>query len=238
MLYVLHGSDIEKGKDKLRELAQNLQSKKPDASFFRIDDESFDTSQLSELMEGQGLFENKYIVVFDRVFANAEAKEVVLKNLVSIADSQNIFILFEGKLDKKTITRLEKRAEKIQVFEGKEKEKKEDFNIFALTDALGRRDRKNLWVLYRKAKQKGIPDEEIHGILFWQVKSMLLADGAKNSDDAGLNPFVYRKSLQFLKNYTEAEVKKLSSSLVSLSHDARRGLHEFDIALERFILGV
>ncbi|MCH7529662.1 hypothetical protein IIB50_00900 [Patescibacteria group bacterium] len=238
MLYVLHGSDIEKGKDKLRGLTRSLQSKKPDASFFRIDDESFDTNQLTELMEGQGLFENKYIIVFDRVFANVEAKEVVLKNLAGIALSQNIFILFEGKIDKKTVTRLEKRAEKTQVFEEKKAGGKEEFNIFSLTDALGRRDRKNLWVLYRKAKQEGISDEEIHGILFWQVKSMLLSNGAKNSDDAGLNPFVYRKSLQFLKNYTDEEVKKLSSSLVFLSHDARRGLHEFDIALERFILGV
>lgn len=238
MLYVLYGSDIEKGKDKLHGLVESLQKKKPDASIFRIDDEHFDTSQLSELIEGQGLFENKYIVVFDSVFANAEAQEAVLKNLASIADSQNIFIILEGKLDKKTISRLEKKAEKVQVFEGEVSKKKEEFNIFSLTDALGRRDRKVLWVLYRKAKQRGIPDEEIHGILFWQVKSMLLSSGAKNSDDAGLNPFVYRKSLQFLKNYTDEEVKKLSSTLVSLSHDARRGLHEFDIALERFILGV
>ena len=113
-----------------------------------------------------------------------------------------------------------------------------DFNVFALTDALGERDRKKLWTLYQRAKYAEVSPEEIHGILFWQVKSMLLAKNAKNAEEAGLKPYPFKKSVGFLKHYTGGEVEHLSRKLLSVSHDARRGLHDFDIALERFVLNI
>ena len=93
------------------------------------------------------------------------------------------------------------------------------------TEDAARRDKKQLWILYTQAKREGISDEEIHGILFWQVKAMLLAARSKDAGAAGLNPFVYSKSKGFLKNFEEKEVENISSSLVTLYHDSRRGKH-------------
>jgi len=239
MLYVLHGTDTIKAREKLRMLLNGLFAKKPDASFFRIDEENFNVSQIEELLFGQGLFAQKYIVVLDGVLQNTEAKEAVLNNLKDIASSQNIFIVFEGALDKATLSKLEKHAEKVQGFVSKTATAAtKPFNIFSLTDALGRRDRKRLWILYQKAKHNNVSDEEIHGILFWQVKSMLLARSAESTAGTGLKPFVFQKSLGFSKNYTKQELEKLSASMISLYHDARRGIYELSVAMEQFVLSI
>lgn len=239
MIYLLHGTDTTKLRKKSRELLDNMFAKKPNASFVRIDTENFEESRIEEFVGSQGLFENKYIIVFDNLFADKDIAEILLKNIKEISESQNIFIFLEGKFNKAELSKFEKYAEKIQKFElGGEASKLEKFNMFSLTDALGRRDRKQLWVLYQKAKLNNISDEEIHGILFWQVKTMLLAGSASSAESAGLKEFVFRKSTGFLKNYTEKEVKKLAFSLTALYHDTRRGIHEIDNALERFILEI
>lgn len=237
MLYVLHGTDTGRGRDKLHELVEQLRAKRSDAALIHLSEETCAVDALDELIYGQGLFSPKSIIVLDRVCAAEELKEAICARLADIGASENIFIIFEEKLDKKTLTKLKRHAAKIQEFEG-EAPAKERFNVFSLTDALGKRDRKALWVLYRKAKQAGVPDEEIHGILFWQVKAMLLSERAGSAKEAGLNPFVYKKSQGFLRNFSQGELSLLSSELVTLYHDARRGKHELGVALERLLLSV
>jgi len=55
-----------------------------------------------------------------------------------------------------------------------------EFNIFALTDALGARQKKDAWILYQKALGAGLSAEEIFFKIVWQVKSMLIAKKTKN----------------------------------------------------------
>ena len=88
-------------------------------------------------------------------------------------------------------------------------------NIFGIADAYARRDKINTWSLYQNAVQEGISPEEISGILFWKIKMMIL-DGTK-----------------FFK---KEELYNISSSLVSIYHEAHRGETDFTIALEQFIL--
>jgi hypothetical protein len=83
-------------------------------------------------------------------------------------------VILEGKLLASEVKKFEKHAEKVQEFVDEAEEIGEErngFKIFSITDAFGKRDRKEMWVLYTKAKRKNISDEEIHGILFWQVKA-------------------------------------------------------------------
>ena len=241
MIYLLYGNDTTASRKKLHTLLSGLFKKRPDAEYFHLTSENVSEISVEELVSSQGLFEQKYIVVFDNLFEDKgkenNRKAELLKMLKEMQKAEHVFIFLEGKLDKKTITKFEKYSEKTQEF-SKTELKKERFNTFSLTDALGKRDRKSLWTLYQKAREENIACEEIHGILFWQVKSMLLALQSSSAKEAGLNPFVFNKSKSFLRNYSEGEMKGLSKKLVALSHDARRGMHEFDIALERFILSL
>jgi DNA polymerase III delta subunit len=228
MIYLLYGTDTDKARGKLNDLVGSLLKKKPDASHLKITDESFDPAQLEELIGSMGLFSSKAIIEVVNAFRNKDAKEIVLKKLKEIKESENIFVFLEGELDKATLAKFEKNSEKIQEFQSHSAEAPRDtkFNIFSLTEAFGKRDKKQLWVLYTKAKMKDVADEEIHGILFWQLKAILQASAAKSAGEAGLNPFVYQKSLGFSKNFKPEELRATSSKLVSLYHDARRGIHD------------
>ncbi len=236
MLYFLYGTDTDKAREKARELLESLQKKKPDALVSRLDPEKWGEVHLEELIGGQGLFSQKMLIFADRVMENRETEAVVLQNLAAIGESGNIFIFLEQKVLKPILLKITKVAEKVQEFENVEEKKKPEFNIFSLTDAFGRRDKKQLWVLLQKAFSSDAVPEEIHGILFWQLKSMLLASAAKTAGDAGIAPFVFTKAKSFLKNYKEEELKTLSSKLVHMYHDAHRGIHDFEIALERLVL--
>ena len=236
MLYLLYGTDADQSRAKARELLESLEKEKPDALVFRIEPGKWGEMHLEELIGGQGLFEKKLLIFADRLFENEEAKEKIEKNLEEIGKSDNIFIFLEQKVLKPLLLKITEVAEKVQEFASSEGKKKPEFNIFSLTDAFGRRDKKHLWVLYQKALQTDAVPEEIHGILFWQLKSMLLASGAKTAGETGVAPFVFTKAKNFLKNYSVPELQALSSKLVRLYHDAHRGIHNFPIALERFIL--
>jgi len=239
MIYLLYGEDAVKAREKMHTLVDSMCTKKPDASLFKMDGEHFSVGQLEELTFSAGLFEQKHIVVLDNVFESKEYKDAVVKKIKDISASENIFIILEGKLDKKTVTKIEKNTEKVQEFvKSTPDEKKKDFNIFALTDAIGRRDRKKAWVLLQQATAEGVSPENVHGTIFWGMKSMLLARGAKTAKEAGLNPFVFSKSVSFSKNFKDGELENTSSRLISIYHEARRGGAELGIALELFILSI
>jgi len=95
-----------------------------------------------------------------------------------------------------------------------------------------------LWTLYQQALRHGVVSEELHGVLFWQVKSMLLAMLSKDAKESRLNPFVYSKAKNYAKNFTLPELKKISSQLITMYHRAHRGEVDFDVSLEKFFLSI
>jgi len=184
------------------------------------------------------------LIVLDNVFSDKDFKVLIVKNIKDITASENIFITLEESLDKKSLTKFEKYAEKTQKFSlpksggrqfGTKRGSRDlkDFNIFSLTDAFGNRDRKKLWVLYRKAMQKNYSAEEMHGLLFWQTKTLLLV---AQKSTAGIKPFVVNKARRFLDNWTLDELKELSTKLVNVYHESRRGKFKLEIGLEQLIL--
>ena len=245
MIYFYYGSDFESARKKAKVTIDSLLAKKPDATLIKIGDEDLSIGKILELAGGQALFSSKYIVFLYKTFDNKENKELILKNLKEIAGSDNIFIFAEGKTDKTSLTKIEKNAEKVQEFIKLEKPltKKqklaaigEKIDFFEFADALGRRDKRGLWVLYQDALAEQVPAEEVHGIFFWQVKSMLLAEKCKTVEEAGMKLFPFQKARGYSKNYKDGELENISSKLLSMYHEAHRGNEDFHIALEKFIL--
>jgi DNA polymerase III delta subunit len=238
MLYVIYGTDADVVRKKAGALRDALQKKKPDASLFSMTATDVSYERFEELTQSQGLFENKYIVICDHVLEDREKNDVVYDALPSIEKSPNIFIMLEGKLLAEAKKKLEKYAEKMEEHTLPEKTKKDSGEIFALADAFGRRDTKSLWALYRQAIDDDAVPEEIHGILWWQAKSIALARSGLSPAETGLNPFVHKKALVFAKNFSTEEIDGVLSRLVRMYHDAHRGKTNFEIALERFVLEV
>lgn len=237
MLYLFYGANHNKLRAKLASFRDALHKKRPNAELFKLDDPQEVTSAtLQELVGGMGLFEQKYIVQLDRVLEDAQAREVVTDQLEAMADSDNVFLVVEGALDANTRKKLEKHASETYSFE--KAKQTEEFKPFAMTDALGKKDKKTLWVEFWKARRAEKEIEEIHGVLFWQIKSMLLASAHGSAEEAGMKAFPYKKAKQFAGNFSEDELRDLSRRFVTCYHEARRGNGELADNLERVILAL
>lgn len=237
MLYLIYGTDTHKARKKLHDLLDLAKKKRPEAELFKITTENFSEAQLDELLVSQGLFEQKYTTVLDNLFERRDFKDYVLDKLKDMADSEQIFLMLEGAVDVSSIKKIEKYAKQVQEFVKKE-DKKYGANIFSITDGLLQKDKRKLWVSYIDFIRQGIPPEEIHGILFWQVKNMLLASRADSGNETGLAPFVYKNALTGARKYKQEDLVFMSNSLVDMTHKVRQGEGDLGVMLERWVLSL
>jgi len=218
MIYFFYGTNTDLAREKTHKCLDFLLAKRPDASVLHVSADNFDEKVVREYIEGQGLFESKHIIFFDYVLENELAKEYLLGNIKHMKEAEHAIVVLEGKLDKKTATSIKKYTEKAEEFEDKSPIKKaKDFDVFSLTSALGDRDKKNMWVLLQKGFLSGKTAEELSGIIFWQIKTMIIAKSAGSATEAGLKPFVFNKSRGYANNFSDEELKVLSADIISLS---------------------
>lgn len=241
MLYLYAGSDRAKAREKWLVAVKNFKDKHPEAELFGMTAETFNPAVLNEYIVGQTLFAKKYVVVLDELSANKEF-DADFKLWQAMDESPNVFIVFEGKISKPDIKKLEKLAGKINILDLPEEEKKKykdygGYNIFALTDYFAARDRKKLWVEYQKALRANIPAEDLFFKLVGQVKNLLYIAKVGKAPK-GMHPFVAEKTARAAKNFSVEELSKLSSNLLDIYHAARLGEMEFGVEVERKILEI
>lgn len=239
MLYIFHGTNISKSADKARSLVGSLRAKKPDAAYVEINSDNWSPAAIEENLGGQGLFSSKYIVFIDRVGDKEEVREKLIEMLPVMEESDNIFIVSEGKANAELKKAFEKHGEKVVVTDEAAKSAfGQEFNVFSLADAVGARDRFKAWSIYRQAIENGLESESILGTLFWQVKSMALAAQGKSAAETGLNPFVFSKSKKYSGNYSNQELKALLERLIVLYHNGHRGRVDLELGTERLLLKI
>lgn len=242
MLYIFYGGDTHKARTKANELIKALREKKPEAGFFRFESNNINSDEMEHLTAARGLFENNYIVLLDNILEERDNAEL-LKNYASyIKEAEHIFILLESDAGADSIKKIEKQADSVKYFKeagaGVKEKNKEQFNIFDMADALGKRDRKKLWIMLQEARGYEVSPEEMFGILFWQIKNILLVRSANTAEEVGMKPFPFKKAKSFSKNFTTEELERLASELLYKYHQSRAGAGEADIELERFILNI
>lgn len=237
MIYFLHGTDTEKSRKKMHEILQSLLGKRPNSEVFKITVENWSEGQFDELLSSQGLFEQKYVVVLDFVFSNKIAKEYIVDRLEKMKDTEHWFIILDGKVDVGTVRSIEKVSYKTQVFEKTEK-KKDSPQIFNITDKLLSRDKKKLWISYVDLINQGIPAEEIHRVLFWTIKNMIIVSNVDSQKESGLAPFSYTKALSGSRNFKIEELKKMSNDFVGMVHKVRSGEGDMELMLEKWVLQI
>lgn len=220
MLYIFHSTDISLARAKARALWNTLCKKKPDAARVFLDAEHVSGDVLKELTVAQGLFVQKCIVFLDSPLLG-EDPERVLEMLGASAASENIFIIAETTPKKEVLALFKKHATEMRdVVAKKTALKQSAHNPFAIADAFAERDAKKLWLWYRLALTEGAEPEALAGMLFWKIKTLLLAKSGNG------------------KKYSEEELRERAHSLVRIYHEAHRGAFSLESALERWILGV
>lgn len=117
-------------------------------------------------------------------------------------------------------------------------------NIFHIADAVAEKDRSRAWLLFQKALLSGLDPEEIFWKIVWQIKNLLLLKKLSLSSEkkiieaTNLHPYVVKKTLSASRNYSEEELTGYSSELIDLYHKARRGLADFDVGIEKFLIKI
>lgn len=247
MLNIIYGKDRESGRERFRALLNqqilNQQVSRPGrrplgAEVRHVLEGEINKEFFDMAVSSQGLFGEKTLFIFDCVLDKKNEQETLLFYAKDLSSSSNIFLIFEPLLESSIADSLKEEEALIEEYALGKTSTRNDFNIFSLGDALGQRNKKELWVLYQEALRADLSAEEICGTLFWMVKNLALMKNAKLGNDRGMSPFVAKKTRAFTKNYTEEEIAKLSQALTVAYHEAHRGGEPMEIALERFILAL
>lgn len=216
MIYLFTGTDSEKVRTKAFAWVAAARAKEPEASYVRLSADAITPSALEEIMQSQGLFFSKLLVLLDDPFALSEAGEAVLEALPQLQASQNPIAIVAPKLLAARAKKLEAVAEKIFTHDALVKKESRGFNS-GLVNALAARDRAGLWKELAKAKRQGDVPEMLHGLLHWKARDLMQKGG---------------------RGWTKEEARMLSVALIELLSDSRSGDLPLDVALERFALSV
>lgn len=231
MYQVFYGSDRKEVRDAATHyIEQNMPE---GTTLTTLEAASYQEGQVSDMLGASSLFEGEEWFVFDVPSDNADFVEVVQSSLAELAESKNTFIILEGAMLAPAKKKYIKHAADMAEFSAS---KAERFNTFALAEALAGKDKRRLWVLLQEARLNGSRDEEIVGILWWQLKSLRLAAVTGSASEAGMKDFPYNKSKRALSKFTNGEVEKVSQSLLELYHDGHAGVRDMDGALEQWVL--
>jgi DNA polymerase III delta subunit len=206
MIYILPGNDIKKKNAYLKKLY------KGNLPVF-IPRESLSKEILLDYATSVSLFGESPIIILEGMIKEGNIT-LGTEDLLVLKESLTTFVFMEEKLLAPDV----KKYKKYGVFEEFSRpttKQMPKMNVFDIAEAFSRKDKIGTWILYRNAISKGIQPEEVSGIIFWKIKTMLL-NGAKF--------------------FSADELKKISSELVSLYHKAHRGECDFTIGLEQFIL--
>jgi len=235
MLTVLVGTDKHARGERLAALL--FPYVKGGADIRAYSDVSFDPDELRGIAGSQSLFGEKIVVTITGLSDTTELREEFEKIIPILAESTHRFILSENALVAAFVKKAQAHDATVEEFKEKDKPKKaEVFNTFALTDAFADRNRAQAWAFYRKAIDLGLEPRELHGKIFWIVKSMLVASTAKSAGESGLNPFVYQKAKRSSQNFAPGELERFTVELAEMFHDALVSGINIETALEAFIL--
>ena len=241
MIFYYWGKDYEASRRAARAEFLVQREKFPNAPVFDLVGENLTLEELQEAIYARSLLGGGGIIFLDHLLVNPVATNFVSENLSSLIGNENVFIFWEdakGEEFAQAVVKAGGTAREFKIMSAvKEQQKKADLmKLFAIADALGNRDRKRAWLLYHDARRDGLSAEEIFWKLAWKAKTLLLVATAPAGSALPMKPYPLSQARRQVKGYKPGELARLSSRLVRFYHDARRGLTDFDLGLERLLL--
>ena len=228
MLYVFHGSDIEKARTKAFEWVAKARAKEPNLAYARLAREELTDAVLEDAALSGGLFVSRLLILIDDPFpasraaieenaGEEEATNVFEKHIEALAASDNAIVILAPKLPAAKAKKLAAKA-KVE-YKYDKPAAREDARGFNnnLVNALAARSREKLWLEINRALRAGDAPEMLHGLLHWKARD-LLEKGARA--------------------WSPQEARRLSLALIELLQSSRRGGLDLSLSLERFALSV
>ena len=233
MLQVFFGNDVVGVRAAALAAAQKLS--KVDTTVTTIDAEGYATGMITDAIGASSLFGGTELFIIDTPSENAEFEEEVKGHLKEMGESANIFIVIEGALLAAPKKAYGQYVDSLEEFKAAAAER---FNTFAMADALAQKDKRKLWLLLQEAKAAGLAEEEIIGVLWWQLKALRLAAKTNSAGEAGMKDFPYNKAKRALSKFKDGEIESLSRILLTVYHEGHGGVRDIDTGLEKWALTI
>lgn len=242
MLYLFHGSDIGKTRDKAFEWIAKARAKEPNLAYVRLSREELSDAALVDVASAGGLFVKRLLVLIDDPFparvsredgeGEEESATSILEDHVSaLAASDNAIVILAPRLTAAKAKKLAAKAKMEYRYDASaQAEAARGFNA-NLVNALAARSREKLWLEVNRALRAGDAPEMLHGLLHWKARDLM--DKAKAA--SGGSPDVPSRGS---RAWSPQEVRVLSLSLIGLLQDSRRGAGDLSESLERFALTI
>lgn len=232
---VFLGDDTKRAREALRRALDEEKKENPDAIVTRFDDLSFDRMLLHEALANVSLFGGKNIVVIDGVLDHEAGEEFYAMLPDALKDITNLVLIRETSPAKELCKLF---ADIGEVREFTLKKATEKTNDFAIANAVAAKDKRSAWVLFAKLKRSGAAMEEVHGRIFWAVKTLYLCK-TETRDEAtrsGVKEFTYHNYEPWAKRFLLPELKYKLAELKEMYHAAHEGDGDLALSLERFLL--
>jgi hypothetical protein len=229
MIYLFHGSDVEKTRTKAFEWVAKARAKEPNLAYVRLAREELTPAALEDAALSGGLFVSRLLILIDDPFPSARAvsdeeggsdepaASVLEEHIDSLAASDNAIIILAPKLPAAKVKKLSAKAKMTYAYDKPAaREVERGFNS-NLVNALSSRSSEKLWLEVNRALRSGDAPEMLHGLLHWKARDLM----EKGS-----------------RAWTPEESRRLSLALIELLQESRRGGLGLNLALEKFALSL
>lgn len=235
MIRVYVGENTNQSRQATRKAFEDARNENPEGNAGYFDDLLFDFAQATELFMGENLFGGQNILYFDGILEHPDGERFYRTIL---CETPHLVFIREKSPGKDLLSFLGRLGE-VKEFELEKKIEKR-INSFAIADAIGAKNKKIAWVEYEKSRKRGAADEEVHGTIFWGVKSMYLASmlTPKQASELGMKDYTYKTYRRYAENYSTAELVDKLANLKEIYHQGHRGDGNFDENLEQFLLNL
>jgi hypothetical protein len=200
----------------------------------RYTDLDFNSDAATESLFAQDLFGGATVVAFDGLLDHPDSSEWYSPILATSPHH----ICIRELAPKKEMLELFQKIGKVEVCTEPKPTKSQPLT-FVLADAVIARDKQRAFALYHQCVREGGVPEEIHGVLFWAIKSLFFVM-LGNIDDAmvgGVGQYQYKKIVVHTKKWSIDEVALRIRMLKDMFHEAHhaKGV-DLDIRIERMLL--
>ena len=218
MIYLFHGSDVEKTRTKAFEWVAKARAKEPNLVYVRLAREELTNAALEDAAHSGGLFVKRLLVLLDDPFQKTEGEmeNMLEEHLDQLADSDNAIVILAPRLLASRVKKIAAKSKMSYEYDTHARDEERGFNV-NLVNALAARSREKLWLEVNRALRAGDAPEMLHGLLHWKARD-LMEKGARS--------------------WRPAEARKLSLDLITLLQNSRRKGLDLSESLERFALSI
>lgn len=204
MIYLLHGSDTTRSREKLNEIIDEYRKKiGADLSFYSFDAEEDAPEEIRRALETNSLFSNKKVVTLKHLSLSSN-KELLLGALENIKNSRETLVfLWERELDAKKLGELQPYCSKIQEFKTTQRPSAPSTSIFRLGDTFFTSPREGLRTLLGLLHD-GHEDFNLFSYLANHSRALLTIKhcndaGRSVPPECGIHPFVIKKAAALMR---------------------------------------